>query len=221
MQRYWFLDFDDTLASGVTTWVWRHALPRLIREHNLPMEPSRFQAAFLLAQERANRETDFQPIINDLFDSQGWSRTLQKPLLQDIEKNYEATLFEDTQPFLKQLHAAGRRVFIISNNPVAPQLAQKLGIDHFIEQFFTPRLCPGTFPKPHPSLWQHILSLELGNDRSNSVMVGDDPWSDAEFAESCGIDYWIIDRDDRFQDVQALSMRNRIRSLLDIAPLNV
>jgi len=216
MPQNWFLDFDDTLASGPTTWGLRYALPKLIREQALPLEPAKYHAAVLVAQARAAENPDLQPILDDLFDSQGWPRALQPLLLSDIQANYRATLFEDALPFLQRLTGNGHAVFILSNNPRAPLLTEQLGIVPFVKRVFTPKLCPGTQPKPHPSLWQYVMAKQTGVNLENSSLVGDDPWSDAAFAEACGLPFWIIDRDDRFGDVKFGGRFGRVKSLLDI-----
>ena len=86
----------------------------------------------LIAQERTNREADLQPILDDLFDSQLWPRELQMSLLSDMQRNYRPSLFSDSVEFLETLQLKGGRVFILSNNPTAPDLAKSFGLDRFM-----------------------------------------------------------------------------------------
>lgn len=212
----WFIDFDDTLASGPTTWGLEYALPRLIHEHSLPLDQSRYDAAVLTAQERVNRETDLKPILNDLFDSQNWPRELQVSLLTDMQHNYRASLFPDSVEFLQFLRLQRKRVFVLSNNPTAPDLAKALGLDEFVDGYFTPKLCPGCLPKPDSSMWSFITNLNATVTATNSVIIGDDPWSDALFAQRCGLPYWIIDRKSRFSHIADLQKERLVTSLLEL-----
>jgi FMN phosphatase YigB (HAD superfamily) len=213
---HWFIDFDDTLASGPTTWGLEFALPKLIREHQLPFNQAQYDADVLVAQERTNQEADLQPILNDLFDRQGWPRDLQWNLLKDIQENYRPSLFPDAIPFLESLKSKGKRVFLLSNNPVAPDLARSFGLDHYLEGYFTPKLCPGCLPKPDVSKWSYITGRDSHISATNSMVIGDDPWSDAAFARQCGLDFRIIDRKARFNDVPGLPRERLVTSLMDL-----
>lgn len=212
----WLLDFDDTLASGMTTWGVRWAMPKLMRQHGLSCDPLLLQQAMLTAQEQFNLSLnpDPTPVLDDLFDRLGWPRALQSSLLDDLRTAYRPALFEDTMPFLRRLNQAGRRLYVVSNNPHAPVIARQLGIHELISQFFTPRLYPGAQPKPHPSLWRQILAEVPQTAADRTVMIGDDPWSDGVFAANCGLACWIVDRDDRFGHLPGSYWR--VRSLLDI-----
>jgi FMN phosphatase YigB (HAD superfamily) len=215
----WFIDFDDTLATGPTTWGLDSALPKLIREHNLPFNQAQYEVDVLIAQERTNREADLQPILDDLFDSQLWPRELQMSLLSDMQRNYRPSLFSDSIEFLETLQLKGGRVFILSNNPTAPDLAKSFGLGRFMAGYFTPKLCPGSLPKPDVSMWLHITSLDTDVSATNSALIGDDPWSDAAFAQQCGLAYWIVDRKARFSNVASLPRERLVTSLLQLTRL--
>ena len=220
MQRNWFLDFDDTLATGPTTWGLNHALPKLIRQHQLAFDGERYAQAVLVAQERFARSPDMFAVLNDLFDDQGWPHSLQTALVEDIQTRYRPELFADALPFLHQLVAEGQNVFILSNNPAAPELARQLGIEPYIRQFFTPKACPGALPKPDKSLWSYVLSSLPGVAVENSIVIGDDPWADGAFAEQWGLVCWIVDRGNRFGALYPKNNHDRVASLLDISTLS-
>ena len=217
MSTCWFLDFDDTLASGVTTWGLKYALPRLIDEYQLPYDPQQLQQAVLTAQEQSNLVIDPRPLIRDLFETLGWPQHLQAMLMNAVQSGYRPELFPDTIPFLQRLQNRAQPVYIISNNPATPDVVRHLGIVGYIRQIFTPKLCPGTQPKPHRSLWDYIVALDEELGRSTAVFVGDDPWSDGAFAEACGLPCWMVDRDERFVSLRAQTRLQWVGSLLDIS----
>lgn len=212
----WFLDFDDTLATGATTWGLKFALPKLMRTHQLEYDPDIYEQAILVAMQQTNQEVDEQVILDELFDKLGWPRHLQMEMFNDVWTNYHPQLFDDTLPFLRRLQARGETIYVISNNSTSPDLAKQLGIADFITGFYTPKLCPNTRPKPHRSLWDYVLEANSHLAGAQSVMVGDDPWSDAAFAEQCGLPCWIVDRDDRFARLPGEQKHYRVKTLLDI-----
>lgn len=136
--------------------------------------------------------------------------------MNDFQCMYRPVLFPDAPPFLEELRRVGARAFILSNNPAAQDLAKTLGIDVGFVRFFTPRLCPGSLPKPHTSMWNAVLESGLDVRADESVVVGDDPWSEAAFAEACGVDYWIVDRMQRYREVAGLVAERCVDSLLGI-----
>jgi FMN phosphatase YigB (HAD superfamily) len=213
--RTWFLDFDDTLATGATTWGLKYALPRLMQDHQLTCERQVYQQAVLAAQEQSNQERDSQLVLDELFDKLGWPRSLQSVLLNDIFTNYRAQLFEDTLPFLERLKTRAEPVYILSNNPTAADLVQYLGIADYFRQVYTPESCPNTRPKPHRSLWDYVLKTNPAVG-AGAVMVGDDPWSDGAFARKCGLPCWLVDREKRFEHLRGQDGFGLVSSLLDI-----
>lgn len=215
MVTNWLLDFDDTLASGSTTWGWKHALPKLVREHQLPFDRERFQRAAQAAQARVADSAELEPAIEQLFQTMGWPAALQKALIEDVLTSYEPELFADAVPFLDRLRAARHTVYIVSNNPRSVALAQRLGIAPYIARFFTPDAHADGLAKPDPRLWAHIAAA-AGVTAQNSAVVGDDPWTDGAFAEQCGLACWLVDRDERFGALDEGSGRRRVASLAEI-----
>jgi FMN phosphatase YigB (HAD superfamily) len=211
----WFIAFDVTLASGSVTWALESAFPKLIRENDLPVDEQRLHQALLVAQERSSRETDFGPLLDELFETMGWPLALKKRLVEDIFNSYQPELFDDTLPFLERLRAHNRRVFILSNNPLSLKFIKQLEIEGAIDGMYAPVLHPGARPKPHRDLWD-IISVDAGVQPSNSVMVGDDPWADGQFADNCGLPCWIVDRKARFSHLRAQHAYGWVRTLLEI-----
>jgi FMN phosphatase YigB (HAD superfamily) len=217
MTKSWFIDFDDTLATGPTTWGLKYALPRLVQLNRLPFDKEHFAHAVLVAQERVAGSSDIRPALDELFDGMGWPHSLQQQLVDDLRTGYKPELFNDVLPFLQRLANSHKSVYVISNNPHAPELAQWLGIAQFILKYFTPKTCPGALPKPNASLWSYVLASGIRADNTNSIMIGDDPWSDGVFADKCGLSCWIIDRVDRFNNGRYTEKSYKwTQSLLDI-----
>lgn len=216
MVTHWFLDFDDTLASGSTTWGLKHALPKLIREHRLPFDQARFAQAALAAQERVADSPDLGPVVDELFDAMGWPRALQQTLIDDVLSAYQPELFADALPFLQRLAAARHSVYILSNNPRAVVAAERLRIAPHIARCFTPETDTGGLAKPDPRLWDRLTAVLDGVSAHNAAIVGDDPWTDGAFAQRCGLRCWLVDRDGRFAHLYGQSSARWVASLADI-----
>ena len=212
----WFLDFDDTLASGAATWALTDAIPRLVEANRLPYDERRFQTVFTVGQQRANQEQDLAPLLHDFFQSMGWPRDLEMQFFNSLRQNYHPELFDDTLVFLARLRDSGQYSYVLSNNPRSPDLVTKLGIGEYIHQVLTPERCPGTQGKPHPSLWEYVVSHYPDIVSRESVIVGDDPWSDGAFAGKCGLPCWLVDRMNRFGAWDGTLPYRRVRSLLEI-----
>jgi FMN phosphatase YigB (HAD superfamily) len=121
---------------------------------------------------------------------------------------------DDTLDFLAWLSGLQDRVFILSNNDGAQKIAGMLGIAPYIEGYFTPGLCGVRQGKPHRALWDYVVSR---HNIGSAVMVGDDPWSDGAFADVCGVPCFIVDRLDRFGDLERY---RRVTSLRDVRLLD-
>lgn len=212
----WFLDFDETLATSAITWGLDYAFPKLIAQHRLSNDLVRFHQAILVAQERTNRESDLRSILYDLFEALDWPHELEDALMGDIFTNYQPELFDDAVPFLEQLRQKGRKVYIVSNNPISPKHIEALDLGRYVTQIFTPKLYPNCQPKPHRSLWDAITASYAEINPRTSVFIGDDPWSDGAFAENCDLPCWLVDRMDRFGALHAKQPYRRVRSLLEI-----
>ena len=212
----WFIDFDETLATGSISWAFEWAFPKLIREHRLPTDDALLAQAVLAAQEKASADFAPQVILHELFETMGWDSSLEAVLFNDILTNYRPQLFDDALPFLNRLKACKRRVFVISNNRLSLKFVKLLEIEEHITGIYTPEKYPGVQPKPHRSLWDCVLAADAEVNEGNSVVVGDDPWSDGAFADTCGLPCWIVDRNGRFSERYSGKSYRWVRSLLDI-----
>ena len=214
--RHWVIDFDETLASGVITWALDFAFPKLIEEHRLPFDDAAFHAALMEAQERAARRADPRVLLRDLFTAMGWSAELEMPLMQDVMGSYRPTLFADALPFLQALRDREQTVFIVSNNPHSAAAVDALGIRPFVADVLTPKSAPDLAPKPDLSLWRLLTARYPEVRAETAVIVGDDPWSEGEFAAGCGARCWIVDRKGRFSDRREQFSVGWVRTLTEL-----
>jgi FMN phosphatase YigB (HAD superfamily) len=204
------------LASGSITWALQEAVPKFITANRLTYDLARLKALTLELQEAASRGGSPEPLAERLFNEMGWPVELQNALLDDVFSNYKPVLFEDATAFLERLRERNDRVLIVSNNPRTLNQVPLLEIGDYFHGVFTPSSIPGALPKPDRSMWDHIRKNSPEIDPQHTIVVGDDPWSEGEFAEVCGLQCWIVDRMGRFADVSAGKRYERVRSLLEI-----
>lgn len=218
MIQNWLLDFDGTLATGSVTWGITGAFPKLAREHQLEWDEARFASAMLVAQERGSHSMDPMVVLNEVFDSLGWDRALQKPFMADLQSNYRPEVYEDTLTFLKYLQDNKCSVYVVSNNSYTYKSVQNFGFAPYVVDVFTPARCPGCQPKPHRSLWDYLVERYADLQAYNTAIIGDNPYSDGAFAQACGLPCYIIDRLGRFTTLYETHPYHWIRSLRDLMP---
>jgi FMN phosphatase YigB (HAD superfamily) len=199
----WFLDLDETLVVGPVSYALETALPTMIRDNNLSLDQARLNAALLWGQEQVASGMGDMEILKVLFDEMGWPHHLKPQLASDVFDHYTPALFNDTLPFLERVGS----IYVLSNNNHAPEIAAQLGITSYIAEFFTPKRCGVSSGKPHRDLWDFVRGSQ---NVEGALLVGDDPWADGMFANTCGIDCILVDRLDRFAH---LSQYRRVRSL--------
>ena len=109
--------------------------------------------------------------------------------------NFE--LFEDTLPVLAELRAHGLKIGLVSNTGrdlVAFVAHHALDVDAALGSATHGKT------KPHPTIFQAALD-ELGVSAEEAAMVGDSPEDDIEGARALGMRAFLVDRDDRFPEV--------------------
>ncbi len=216
MPKRWFIDFDDTLAIGPITWSVEYVLPKFIEENQLICDLQQLSDAVLVAQSKENQGINHDLILRELFDVMRWPSALQRILYSEVMTNFQPRLFDDAIPFLDYLQEHNQILYVISNNPRSPKIAEKLGIRSYFKGFFIPDQANGIHPKPHRSLWDYVLSLEGEITMDEACMIGDDPWSDGQFAENCGLKCWIVDRGLRYRSLLNEKSYLWVQSLLEI-----
>lgn len=198
------------------TWILEYGIPKLIHENQLPYDQDVFFQAIDAAQREAVHNFDSMTILRRLFDVLGWSNPgYYYSLLQDMQENYYPVLFDDTLVFLEYLYVLRHDVYIISNALTTPRLVNEMGLSPYIREVFTPGKTGGTRRKPHRDIWDYILANYPTVTPETSRMVGNNPWTDGAFAESCGLSFWLLDRVYRFTNSDEQQHR-RVSSLIDI-----
>ena len=102
------------------------------------------------------------------------------------------TLYPDVPATLRELHAAGYRLGIVSNwEPRLELLCAAHGIGHFFDFAVVSEL--EGYSKPHPRLYQRALEI-AGAEPGDVLHVGDKLREDIEGAAQVGIRAVLIDR---------------------------
>ena len=110
--------------------------------------------------------------------------------------NFE--LFEDTLPVLDELRRHGLSLGLVSNTGRdldAFVRHHALDVDVIVGSSTHGKT------KPHPTIFQAALDA-LGVAASEAAMVGDSPEDDIEGARALGMGAFLVDRDDRFPEVE-------------------
>lgn len=214
----WIVDFDDTLAVGPTTYALETAIPRLMRKHKLSHEPEQLENAIIKAEQTSNLE-DHATALNSLFVQMGWELELRHELFRDVMTDFQPILYEDSIPFLESLKAQSAQIFVLSNNNRVPMFAKQLSIEHYFKRIITPKAIPDGFSKPHTSMWDFLVAHEAGINVNNTIIIGDDPWSDGAFAKACGLSCVLLDRKARYANLPEAKDFHFVPNLAAI-PLN-
>ncbi|MBK8022534.1 MAG: hypothetical protein IPK19_14165 [Chloroflexi bacterium] len=220
MARYdnWILDFDDTLAIGPITWAIDVLLPEYLLANGLSVDVRTQNRALQRAQQAAAQDYNLTELIDSFVNDLGLpdAMSLKVGMRQKVEASIDYALFDDTIPFLKRLAANRCTVMIISNNNRAPALATLLDIAQYTQRMLTPNICFNCKRKPDRSMFDYAQRLEPRLRADNTVVIGDDPWSEADFATACDLPCVIVDRRNRYQDVSLPPNVRRVRTLLEL-----
>ena len=215
--QYWFIDFDDTLATWWGTWALENAFPRLIKQHQLTEDTEKLKQTMLEAQADSVSNPDAPFLLRGIFKTMGWPLDLVNPFLQEMQSGYQSTLFDDALPFLKRLQQHKKIVYILSNNPLSAQRAAHFGLLPYVAAVLTPDSLPDSPRKPDPKVWDALKMICPDVTKTSGVIVGDDPWSEGTFADACGMTCWIVDRHQRYVSLYDTHAYHWVESLLDIS----
>ncbi len=197
-----FFDVDFTLIYPGPTFD-GDGYRRFAGRHDLDVDPDRFGSAVAAASVELDRAQDeiyrpelFVRYARRVLEEMGGVGPGLEPCASEIYDEWARcqhfALYEDVQPAMKELHAAGLRIGLISNTHRCLASLQS----HFeLESYVTAALSSSDhgFMKPHPSIFEAALRL-LDAQAWESVMVGDSLTHDVAGAQEVGMRAVLIAR---------------------------
>jgi HAD superfamily hydrolase (TIGR01549 family) len=175
----------------------------------LELDPTRYAEARAAAVETVERhpELDHDEEIWVLFteriirgmggdSDRAYECAVEMTRAWEHAENFE--LYEDTLPVLAALREHGLKIGLVSNT--GRDLNAFIG-HHALDVDAAVSSGAHGKTKPHPAIFQSALE-QLGVTAEEAAMVGDSPEDDVEGAKALGMRAFLIDRDDRFPEVE-------------------
>jgi HAD superfamily hydrolase (TIGR01549 family) len=175
----------------------------------LELDPTRYAEARAAAVETVERhpELDHDEEIWVLFteriirgmggdSDRAYECAVEMTRAWEHAENFE--LYEDTLPVLAALREHGLKIGLVSNT--ARDLNAFIG-HHALDVDAAVSSGAHGKTKPHPAIFRSALE-QLGVTAEEAAMVGDSPEDDVEGAKALGMRAILIDRDDRFPEVE-------------------
>ncbi len=130
-------------------------------------------------------------------------------------QEYEMAIFDDVLNGLDALRGAGFTVGIVSNmNVTGAELANNLGLTGHIDFAVTSEEAGSS--KPEPRIFEEALRRAGDARPEESIMVGDQPFTDMDGAVGAGMRGVLLDRYDAHPDYDA---HPRVRSMDELCSL--
>jgi HAD superfamily hydrolase (TIGR01549 family) len=179
------------------------------RRFGLELDPARYAEARAAAVETIERhpELDHDEEVWVLFTEQiirgmggdsdrAYECAVEMTRAWEHAENFE--LYEDTLPVLAALREHGLKIGLVSNT--GRDLNAFIG-HHALDVDAAVSSGAHGKTKPHPAIFQSALE-QLAVIAEEAAMVGDSPEDDVEGAKALGMRAFLIDRDDRFPEVE-------------------
>jgi HAD superfamily hydrolase (TIGR01549 family) len=182
---------------------------RVAQRHGVELDGSRYQEARERALESLQRHPDFRhdeeiwfAFSERVVRGMGGNSDRAREIAMEIERAWERSenfaLYEDAVPVLEELRSHGLKIGLVSNG--ARDMREfiehhRLDVDAAVGSRHHGKV------KPDPSIFLAALE-QLGVEASETVMVGDTIADDIEGARAVGIRAFLIDRDDRYPDLE-------------------
>jgi HAD superfamily hydrolase (TIGR01549 family) len=179
------------------------------RRFGLELDPARYPEARAAAVETIERhpELDHDEEVWVLFTEQiirgmggdsdrAYDCAVEMSRAWEHAENFQ--LYEDTPPVLAALREHGLKIGLVSNTgrDLNAFIAHhKLDVDAAVSSGAHGKT------KPHPAIFQAALE-QLGVTAEEAAMVGDSPEDDVDGAKALGMRAFLVDRDDRFPEVE-------------------
>lgn len=125
-------------------------------------------------------------------------------------------VFGDVVPALDTLKARGKPLGIISNfSPNCEPLLRQLGLAHYFDFFIVSGILG--VEKPDPRIFEAGIRA-AGIPAAELVYVGDSIFHDVQGALGVGMGAVLLDRTDRFPNLEQEYSATRVRDLRELAP---
>jgi putative hydrolase of the HAD superfamily len=190
-------DVDFTLAKPGPD-LGPEGYQRLGQRFGLELDPERYPEARAAAVEKVRRHPEFdhdeeiwieftEQIIRGMGGNSDRAYKCAVEMTRAWEHSENFELYDDALPTLAELRRYGLRLGLVSNT----------GRD-LDDVALSSRVHGKT--KPHPTIFRAVLQ-RLGVRPERAVMVGDSPEDDVEGARALGMRAFLLDREDRFPDI--------------------
>ena len=199
-----FFDVDFTLIHPGPTFQ-GEGYRKFCAEYGIDVDPAAFDTAVAAASSLLDaRGGLYDPSVfivytRRIIEEMGGSGPDLERAARDIYEQWGAchhfTLYEDVPDVLRQLHALGLRIGLISNTQRCLLSFQK----HFaLEGLFSVTISSSDhgYMKPHPSIFRAALQ-KVGATAEEAVMVGDSLPHDIEGARRLGMRGILVSRSGR------------------------
>jgi len=179
------------------------------KRFGLELDPTRYADARAAAVEAVERhpELDHDEEVWVLFteriirgmggdSDRAYECAVEMTQAWEHAENFE--LYEDTLPVLAALREHRLKIGLVSNT--GRDLNAFIG-HHALDVDAAVSSGAHGKTKPHPAIFQSALE-QLGVSPEEAAMVGDSPEDDVEGAKALGMRAFLVDRDDRFPEVE-------------------
>jgi HAD superfamily hydrolase (TIGR01549 family) len=179
------------------------------KRFGLELDPTRYAEARAAAVEAVERhpELDHDEEVWVLFteriirgmggdSDRAYECAVEMTQAWEHAENFE--LYEDTLPVLAALRVHRLKIGLVSNT--GRDLNAFIG-HHALDVDAAVSSGAHGKTKPHPAIFQSALE-QLGVSPEEAAMVGDSPEDDVEGAKALGMRAFLVDRDDRFPEVE-------------------
>jgi HAD superfamily hydrolase (TIGR01549 family) len=183
---------------------------RVGERHGLRLDPARYEDARQAAIASLKRHPDFdhdeeiwvaftERIVRGMGGDAEGAHEVAVDLTRAWSESHNFELYEDTLPVLDELRAHRLKLGLVSNTGRdldAFVVHHRLDVDAAIASGAHGKT------KPHPAIFRAVLEL-LDVEAEAAVMVGDSVEDDVEGALALGMRAFLLDRHDRFPEVEA------------------
>ena len=181
---------------------------RLGEKYGLRLDAGRYPEARQAAIEQMERHPELRHdeemwfaftelIVRGLGGDGPEARELAVEMTRLWERSENFDLYEDALPTLADLRGRGLKLGLVSNG--GREIADFVD-HHALEVDCAIASRAHGWIKPHESIFRAALEL-LGVSAEETVMVGDSIEDDIEGANACGIEAFLIDREDRHPEL--------------------